>query len=310
MSQLVEIQRRYSHDKQRWDQIRESLLEERRQAEQEMLKQLQSENDQFGSLEISRSACPPQDAAADDPSASAPLDQVQRNDDLIRVTEQLARAEEFVAQLLEERQELLERLNILQHDVENLPTAVQAAEANAIRSVAWETERQQLQAELHDAVSERDLMRAIVAELREEVEGIVGLRRKWYDEREALHRQLEEARYCHDSPVRSGGQSAGQIDGPRPCTSRQNDESDASAALPFELLNDADTRGEVQSVAGNLLDTRDDEPEPASVDETNFESTDSPGWRNAGRDSDRHGLTGESCDECYGVQDLRDAMRE
>ncbi len=151
MSQLVEIQRRYSHDKQRWDQIRESLLEERRQAEQEMLKQLQSENDQFGSLEISRSACPPQDAAADDPSASAPLDQVQRNDDLIRVTEQLARAEEFVAQLLEERQELLERLNILQHDVENLQTAVQAAEAKAIRSVAWETERQQLQAELHRA---------------------------------------------------------------------------------------------------------------------------------------------------------------
>ena len=129
---------------------------------------------------------------------------VALNRKLTDVTDELARAQEFVAQLLEERQELLERLAVLQREVDGLQATPETADSQPLPAADWEAERrelqdaydrktQQLQSELQQAVTQRDSMHAIVVELQEEVGAVVQLRQQWYQEREQLQRRLDLA---------------------------------------------------------------------------------------------------------------------
>jgi hypothetical protein len=87
----------------------------------------------------------------------------QVNAEVARLTDELAKSQQFLEQLLEERQELLERLRSLELD-------------------------------LQQVVGERDHLRAIVDELRDEVAGMIRVRKQWEQEREELERQLDETR--------------------------------------------------------------------------------------------------------------------
>ncbi len=193
-------QQRLQRQQQQWEQVRHSLLEERDQLEAEIIAERKTLDEERRELEMRLGAPPSSGYEMSPASCDEEIEESVSAAELVRVKEELSEAQEFLGQLLGERQELLERLALLQQDLENRD----AADSGQISAADWEAERQrleethrrqveQLQADLREAAAERHLMQAIVAELREEVSVIGELRWKWQDAKEQLQGQLEQA---------------------------------------------------------------------------------------------------------------------
>jgi hypothetical protein len=129
----------------------------------------------------------------------------------VKSKNELAQAQQFLDQLLQERQELLERLAWLQSraDAESDPLAGAATTADATDGDADDHESRavdaarrveeltdrccRLEADLRKVIEDRAQMEVVLVELREEVEGVARLRKSWQQDRAQLEQQLQRA---------------------------------------------------------------------------------------------------------------------